>query len=332
MPMLDIFKQDAFGLSSLTAAINDQPTIPGRLADMGLFQEEGITTLSVMIERTGDTLSLVPASPRGSSGTPVQGGRRNMLSFATSHLPQRATILADEVQGVRAFGSETEVETVQNLVNNRLAKMRRQLDATIEFHRIGAIKGQILDADGKSVLLDLYHHFQMEQPTFDFKFSDTKKDLRLPCDELEDIVEAALGATFYSGILVLCGKNFWRNFITHDSVKDTYKGTQFAAELRGDLQGRFEFGGLTFERYRGKVGTQGFIGDDQAYAVPLGVQDLFITRFAPADYMETVNTLGLPYYAKQWALEGDKGVVLEAQSNPLNLCTRPGAIVRLSKS
>ena len=73
-------------------------------------------------------------------------------------------------------------------------------------------------------------------------------------------------------------------------------------------------------------------GDDEAYAVPKGVPERFITRFAPADYMEAVNTNGLPYYAKQEAGKFGKAVELEAQSNPLHLCTRPRAVIKLSAS
>lgn len=74
-----------------------------------------------------------------------------MIPFNTIHLPARSTIRADEVRGLRQFGSESELESVQTMVQKRQIKHRRQLDATIEYHRIGAIKGQILDADGRGV-------------------------------------------------------------------------------------------------------------------------------------------------------------------------------------
>jgi hypothetical protein len=48
--------------------------------------------------------------------------------------------------------------------------------------------------------------------------------------------------------------------------------------------------------------------------------------------VETVNTIGLPYYAKSKVLDFDKGFQLEAQSNALNICTRPRAIIKLTKS
>ena len=57
-----------------------------------------------------------------------------------------------------------------------------------------------------------------------------------------------------------------------------------------------------------------------------------MSRFAPAPYNETVNTVGLPYYAKAKEMEFGKGVEVEAQSNPLNICLRPTALVEVTTS
>ena len=59
---------------------------------------------------------------------------------------------------------------------------------------------------------------------------------------------------------------------------------------------------------------------------------MYLSRFAPANYAETVNTIGLPYYAKSRMLDFDKGVEIEAQSNVLNIATRPTALVELTTS
>lgn len=330
MADIALFNDDAFSLSSLTAAINDAPFVPNRIASLALFDEEGITTTVVQIERDGDTLALVPAGVRGAPANVVTGDRRNMLPFNTVHLPQRAAIKADEIQNLRAFGSESELEAIQTVVNRRLGKMRRQLDATHEYHRIGAIKGQILDADGKTVIEDLLERFKIERTTIDFALDQANTEIRTKCAQVLDAIEDALGAIPFSGVRVLCGRNFWNLLIVLKTVKETYLNSTLAAQLRGDTRDAFDIGGCTFERYRGRVGTVGFVGDDEAFAVPEGVSELFITRFAPADYMESVNTTGLPYYAKQELMDFSKGVEIEAQSNPIHLCTRPKAVIRLT--
>ena len=58
---------------------------------------------------------------------------------------------------------------------------------------------------------------------------------------------------------------------------------------------------------------------------------MFTTYYAPADYTETVNTNGLPYYARQMLMDYNKGVEMEFQSNPLCINTRPNAVIKLTK-
>ncbi|XMB47176.1 major capsid protein [Pseudomonas fluorescens] len=329
MADIAIFEDDAFSVSSLTAAINEQEYLPGRISSLGLFREEGISTLTVQIEKDGDTLALVPAGERGTSGLVVAGSKRHMIPFNTVHLPQRFTIKADEIQGIRAFGTRSELQAVQDVVNKRLAKARRQLDATHEFQRMGALNGQVLDADGKTVLLDIYKTFGVTRKRLSMGLNDPKTELRVRAGEALDLQEDALGSITSSGSRALCGKNFWNSLVSHESVKLTYLNTIQAAALRGDARESFEFGGIVWERYRGKMAGVSFIHDDKALLIPEGVPDLYISTFAPADYMETVNTEGIPYYSKIEPLPFNKGVAGEAQSNPLHICTRPLAQILL---
>lgn len=329
MADIEIFNDDAFSVSSLTAAINDQEYLPGRIGSLGLFQEQGITTLTVQIEKDGDTLALVPAGERGTSGLVVGGSKRNLIPFNTVHLPERFAIKADEIQGIRAFGTRSELQSVQDVVNKRLAKCRRQLDATHEFQRMGALNGQILDADGKTVLLDIYKTFGVTRKKMPMGLNDPATEIRVKCGEALDLQEDALGSITSTGARAFCGKNFWNKLIVHENVKQTFLNTQQAAALRGDARESFEFGGIVWERYRGKVAGVSFVHDDKALLIPEGVPDLYISVFAPADYMETVNTEGLPYYSKIEPMPFGKGMAGEAQSNPLHLCTRPLAQILL---
>lgn len=329
MAEIAIFEDDAFSVSSLTAAINDQEYLPGRISGLNLFREEGISTLTVQIEKDGETLALVPAGERGTSGLVVAGSRRQLIPFNTVHLPERFTIKADEIQGIRAFGARSELQAVQDVVNKRLAKARRQLDATHEFQRMGALNGQVLDADGKTILLDIYKTFGVNRQKLPMGLNSPDTELRVKCGEALDMQEDALGSITSTGSRAFCGKNFWNKLIVHRSVKETYLNSQQAAALRGDARESFEFGGIVWERYRGKIAGVSFVHDDKALLIPEGVPELYISSFAPADYMETVNTQGIPYYSKIEPLPFNKGVAGEAQSNPLHLCTRPRAQILL---
>lgn len=334
MASLDVFNDNAFSVTGLTAAINQpqegqqQPT---RID--ALFEEEGITTTSVFIEREHDTLTLVPAKDRNGPADPTSGDQRDMIPFSTIHLPTRATIMADEVQGVRAFGSESELETVQARVQKRLDKMRSRLDATIRFQRVGAITGKVYDADGTKLLLDLHKAFGIEENTSDLKFSVAETKLLQAITDAKRKAEDVVGGSgMITGWLGLAGRNFFDGLVNHPVVQKAYDRWNDGQFLRDGGWNAFSYGGVAWEEFYGKVGSVTFIDPNVAYLIPLGIDGMFITRFAPANYMETVNTEGLPYYASQELLPHNKGVDLEAQSNPLSINTMPRAIIKLSKS
>lgn len=331
MAEISIFEDDAFSVSSLLSVINDEPVIAGQIGRSGLFEEEGVSTTTVQIEKDGTTLALVPAASRGGVGLSVLADKRDLIPFNTVHLPEVFSILADEIQGIRAVGSLTELESAERVVQRRLLKAQQQLDLTHEYQRVGAINGKVVDADGKSVLLDIFQRFGLKAPAaFSFELANPQTDISVKCVTVLDKQEDALGNVTGTGAHAWCGKTFWNKLISHPNVRETYLASEAASALRGDRRNAFEFGGILWERYRGKHKGTAFIADNQARVVPEGVMGLFVTAFAPADYMETVNTEGLPFYAKLERMPFDKGIAGEAQSNPLHLCTKPLSVIELT--
>jgi hypothetical protein len=187
-----------------------------------------------------------------------------------------------------------------------------------------------VDADGSTELLDLFNSFGISQVTHDLKLSTSTTKVRVKILELSDKMEDTLDGVSFTGMRVFCGRNYFKKLISHPDVEKAYERYNNGEALRNDPRGGFEFAGAIFEQYRGQVGGKKFIGDDEAYAVPQGVIDLFIARYAPANYMETVGTNGLPYYSKIEPLKMNKGVEIESQSNPIVLCTRPNAVIKLT--
>lgn len=330
MPALDVFNSDAFSLQSLTAAIQETPYVPGRLGQLGIFENEGVTTTTISIEKDGQTLALVPSANRGAVGSIVTADKRTVLPFNTLHLPQQGGVMADEIQNVRAFGSESEEEAVMTVVNRQLAKHRRQIDATIEHLMIGAVKGSIVDADGSTVLVDLLSQFSISQTTYSLVLGTATTKVREKILGLLDTIEDKLAGVPFTGVRVLCGRDYFKSLVGHDKVQPAYERYLDGAMNRDDVRGGFEFAGVVFEQYRGSVGGNQFIATGEAYAIPTGVSEFLIGRFAPANYMETVNTNGLPYYSKMEPIAMNKGMTIESQSNPIFLCTRPSAIVKLT--
>lgn len=328
MSVWNVFNQDAFTLQELTATINKLAFTPTMIGDMKVFEERGVATLSAVVEEINEAIALLSPKPRGSSGAVVLGDKRKVHSVSIPHLPERATIMADSVQGVRAFGSEDQAKSINTERDERLAKMRRQIDYAIEYHRLLALQGSYMDVNGATQ--SAYTLLGGSRDSVDFVLGTSTTKIREKCLDLIAHVEEGLGGQSYTGIHAICSLGFWKKLITHAKVEETYLNTSMAASLRSDLTGVLEFGDIIWHRYRGSSSVA--VTSDKAFVFPVGVPGMYMSRFAPADYNETVNTVGLPYYAKARELDFGKGVEIEAQSNPFNLCLRPTALVEATTS
>ncbi len=180
------------------------------------------------------------------------------------------------------------------------------------------------------VLIDLLAEFGVSQQTLDVDLDTTTTKVQAKILAAKRLAENALGAAKPSAWVALCSPAFFDALLGHPSVENFAAGWTAASMLRDDVRESVSIGGVTFMEYRGSYLGTDFIAAGQAYLVPQGIPGLFITRFAPADYAEAVNTEGLPIYAKSHLLPFNRGAMLEAQSNPVNLCSIPRAVIKLT--
>lgn len=458
--MLDVFKKDAYNLVSLTTAINKLPYSPSFLGNLGIFRTQGITTRTVVIEERDGILALLPTAARGTMPTVGRTGKRSVRSFVVPYIPENRAVYASEVQGLRAFGTEDQEEPVAQHVNDRLTNMRQNLELTMEWHRLGALQGNLLDADNASVIYNYFTEFGITQNVVNVDFtvfqtfapptaptvaadaaagnpngnyyyaltfvtaqgetqygtvsaqvnlagkkgdlsaipagpsgviavniyrskaggaapslylvaqvpngtatytdntsdanlgqlapasnttpgnvyqSQAVQDMKTVATGAIRLMQDALGMATWTKIGCICGNTFWDNFIKHPSVVHAFErwqdGPNGGAFFRdqagaGNIAG-FEFGDVTWWNYRGHIGNTYFVPPKTAIMFPIGVPDLFLCHYAPADFMETVNTIGKPVYAKQEPMRFNMGIELHSQSNPLHVLTRPGAVIQL---
>ena len=328
------FNTPAFSMAAQTTANNVNPNRYGRLESLDLFPAKPVRTRQVIVEEQNGVLNLLPTLPPGAPGTVGARGKRKVRSFVIPHIPHDDVVLPEEVQGIRAFGSETEMESVAGVMARHLETMRNKHAITLEHLRMGALKGVILDADG-SVIYDLYDEFGISPAVVSFDLGNASSNVKKKCADVLRHLEDNLKGEFMIGIRVLCSPEFFDALTDHPKVKDAFTYWQQGAVLINDMRAGFTFGGVTFEEYRGQAtdvnGTsRRFIAAGEAHAFPMGTVDTFGTYFAPADFNETANTLGQAIYAKQEPRKFDRGTDLHTQSNPLPMCHRPGVLVKLT--
>lgn len=328
------FSGDAFSSVALTAAINMIPNRYGRVEELGLMPATPVRLRNIAIEERNGVLSLLPTSVVGSPGTTGIKGKRKIRSFYIPHIPHDDVVLPEEVQGLRAFGTEGELEAMGNVVATHLQTMRDKHAITLEHLRASALQGIILDADG-SVIYNLYTEFGITAKTIDFELDVTTTDVKKKCLDLVRHIEDNLSGEVSNGVRCLVSQEFFDALTGHAKVVKAWELWQQGEALRIDQRKGFTFAGITFEEYRGKAtdpdgNVRRFIAEGEGHAFPEGTINTFATYFAPADFNETVNTMGQPLYAKIDSRKFERGTDLHTQSNPLPICHRPAVLVKVT--
>ncbi|MAC81483.1 MAG: major capsid protein E [Rhodobacteraceae bacterium] len=335
--MLDIFNDDAFGIADMTDAVNLIPNQWGRIGAMGLFRDRPIRTTMFQVEQKNGVLQIIQSSERGSRVPGARIGKRDLRPFSTHRFALTSNITADDVQNLRAFGSATELVQVMDIVAERQVDLRSSIDITREYLRAGALQGQVKDADG-TVLTNLFTEFGITQKVVDFVFGTGTTDLGAKVEEVTDHIRLNMLGDTMTSVHALCSPTFWTKLMGHADFRERYKyfeNTRGADPQRADVSGGFEWKGVVWEKYLangpvpqedGSVVNQSFIPEGDARFFPVGTQQTFRQYNAPADYIETVNTPGLPFYSMVDVKK--RTVEVEVQTQTIPLCVRPGTLVR----
>lgn len=331
MAHMDIFNQDAFSALTLTQAFQDLPYAPTRLGSLGLFDPRPINTRGFDIEYQAGKLELIEFSdPDAPVTAGTQDNARKLVSASTRHFSKKRALRASEVAGIRAFGTESELESAMSVVTQRAMRLRKEVEATFEYHRFNALQGLVKTVAGATIY-NWYTQFSITPAStafFDLSAaSPATGALRKVCEQIRIDFEDALDGNIEDGfeIEAICDPVFWKNLTSHKEVLDAYKYAQNIAGQRNLEVTDFFWGGITFRRYRGGSGIA--LGENtcRLYA---RVDGMFEHVSSPMENMEFVNTPGLEtyYYMLPDPSGRDRFIEAHAEANPMFVCTRPAAL------
>lgn len=319
--MID-FYNDFFTATALTDAILKQQYVPGQLGAMGLFETRGLTGTKLAIEeQPSNDASVMTSTPRGTPSKAATLVRKKVHDFSTSHYREDGAVYADEVLNLRGAGVTTMRDVLISRRDELLSLLRRKIDYTLESLRMSAVNSPN-NAFGSAPASAAVAFGASDSAIRSAIFTNVIKAM-----------ETALGGTPYSSLVALCDDTFWSGLIESKTIKETYLNQIQASALRGDTTEQVVFGNVTWMRYRGAGST--VISSGKAKVIPMGVPGLFLQGFAPADTIDSVGAgaVGGPYYVQAYPIDnGNRGWHLEAQTNPVMVCTRPQAILTLGLS
>ncbi|OTP79487.1 major capsid protein [Caballeronia sordidicola] len=339
MASLDVFHQDAFTTIQLTDAVDKVPYQPNGLGELNIFEPNPIRTTALAVEQRQGQLIIVPFSERGQEGTQRTTEQRQARYFKVPRIMTSDTLYANEIQDIRAFGTESEFVQVQNEIARRLngpTGLTSNIEYTWENHRLAAVQGLLLDADG-TVKYNWFNEFGVT-PATEVPFNlaaATPNTLRPIANGIRRTMARKAQGAFLptTKVVGLCGDAFYDLLVNHPDVIRTYLNWSAAQELRDNSQGAafdgFNFAGITWINYRGSDDNVTLkIPDDKVKFFPVGAPGIFKVAYAPGESFDWVNTPGKPMYVMPiFDRDRNSWWKMEVYSYPLHICTRPEVLV-----
>jgi hypothetical protein len=223
-------------------------------------------------------------------------------------------------------------------MERKLTRMRAKHAQTREYMEVNALRGVVKDGAGTE-LYDYFDEFGLAQQSVDFVLGTGTTNVQAKCREVLRDIETELKGETMNGVLALVSPGFFDKLIGHAKVEDAYKyfSSTGAQPLREDTRRRFPFAGIVFEEYNATVtlstgATESLVPANEGIAFPLGTMDTFVTYGAPANLIETVNTVGLPIYARQIARQDGSAIDVKTEASPLPVNKRPRLAVKILTS
>jgi len=229
-------------------------------------------------------------------------------------------------------------DPLATVMERKLTRMRVKHAQTREYMEINALKGIVRDGAG-TPLYDYFSEFGLAQQSVDFVLGTATTNVQAKVREVLRKIEVELKGETMSGVLALVSPEFFDKLIGHAKVEDAYRyfSSTGAQPLREDTRRRFPFAGIVFEEYNATVTlatgtTETLVPAGEGIAFPLGTLDTFVTYGAPANLIETVNTIGLAMYARQLARPDGSAIEVKTEASILPVNKRPRLAVKIRSS
>lgn len=325
-----------FDLISLNATVDKVDYLPNYLSQY--FTKKPTTSTNFWIDRRSSTLELLPTRPLGSAPTERKQDQRDMVNLNSVSIAGSKKIDAVEVKDLRSFGTESDLETVMGLYDRYRQLVRADMEATLEYHRLGALQGRLYDTDGR-LLFDYFTQFAAaEAAKINWNLTATTFDPRDAATKLKRLLLRKAKGLFGQNatIVMLCGDDWWDAFMANQKVRETYLNISNVESNVLRTNGAFEefngYAGLKLVNYRGTDDNQEIaIKSNEAFAFVAGTDSLVHAVTPSSEFIPFMGTMGREFYAMNLRdMSGrDAHVTYEEYSYPLMYNKRPEATQRI---
>lgn len=336
MPITRDFN-NAFAVVDYTQELNLVPNSWTLLNDVGLFQEESVSTHTVTFEEISSTLGLIGDVARGAKPQANKDDLRKIRSYPLARFAVVDQILPQDIQGVRAYGDMNAAETEAAVMVRKMERMRRNFDITMEVARFSTLTTGNLYAPNGTISGNVFSDFGITQKSVDFVLGTTTTDVLGKVEEvIGHLQDNANTGDVITSVVAYCSPEWFAKFISHAKITEAYRYYSATANqeiLRNRAGGsglyrEFQYGGIRFIEVRTVLAGQRLIPAGEVVFVPLGTTDTFVTYMGPASKLDLVNTLGEKVYMWSWRDPKGNSIELEAEANFVNMIRRPALVVK----
>jgi hypothetical protein len=335
----------------LTQEVNRLPNEFGLLNALGVAPVETKASRFVRVDyRNGQIFVLSaeePGSPASIGDTESEGG----VILQIPHFPHLEKIAVGDLDGLlQVMNGVVDARSLDRETFRKLDLIRKNHSITLEYIRLGMLKGLIKDGKGRT-LYDLYSVFGIVKKEVDFVLGTEATDVRAKCEEVVDHIQSKLLGETTTGIDSIVDTKFFGKLISHPKVEKFWLNAQNSSEHRslsrmnvaGNWGRVFEFGGIIFREYKGSlplrasngaITTAKNVADDSGTAYPTGTQSMMRTYEAPVLHMDMVNEEpdADTIYISVEPLKHGAGVEMLSQTNRIAINKQPECVVQVKTS
>ena len=333
----------------LTQEINKLPNQYGLLNAMNLAPFETKSAKFVRLEQKQGRIQVLGARPRGAPGTLTKGGTEGGVIIEIPHFPTTDNILIDDVDSlIEVIGGQLVPRSVDLETFKKLKQARINHSITLEFVRLGMLRGDIMDGDLKT-LYNTYELFDIDKKVVFFDLDNDATDVREKSEEVLEHIQDRLKGEIMTGVEDLCSPAYFNKLIKHPNVEKFWLNAQNSSEHKdlkrrysGGNYGRvFEFAEITHVEYKGSLPVVDSDGDEQnianveaglGHAYPAGTMNMMRTYEAPAFHLDAINEMPPEdtIFISLEKLKHGRGFEMMSQSNRIAICRQPECLVEIS--
>jgi hypothetical protein len=307
--------------------------------DDSLFDFRPTTQTAILFDINATTTTLLPASERGSRGSSYGSDDTvETRAIPLGYFKHSDAVTQEDILGVRQPGTANGMRQVDVAVAEKLEKMRRQADQTLEYMKLKAVaEGKCVSPDGVEYV-NMFYELGIDRTNISLDVGTATTDIGAKLREIKRTVRANLkNGGMFNGYDLYLAPDLYEAVITHDSMKEAYK--YFAAQvnpMREDITEMFRTNGVNIYSLDGSFklptgSSADLVASDTGFVVPR-VDGLFRGYYGPSSKLSRTHVEGAvePMYAWTYDDGRDEAIETTIEMAPLVFPTEVACLLSVS--